>query len=36
MRSDRQLVATHGNDFGLISPFSDSAHLPPVATDCDR
>jgi hypothetical protein len=32
----RQLVATHGNRFGLISRFSLLPHLPPVATACDR
>ncbi len=34
--SDRQLVATGRNGFGLLEPFSGLAHLPPVATDCDR
>ena len=28
----RQLVATHGNGFGLFEPFSGQSHLPPVAT----
>jgi integrase len=28
MRSDRQLVATGGNGFGLFEPFSGLAHLP--------
>jgi hypothetical protein len=32
----RQLVATHGNGFGLFEPFSGQSHLPPVATGCDR
>jgi len=32
----RQLVATHGNGFGVILPFSALSHLPPVATGCDR
>jgi hypothetical protein len=36
MRSDWQLVATGGNGFGLISPFSRHSHLPPIATGCDR
>jgi hypothetical protein len=35
-RSDRQLVATHGNGFGLFEPFSRQSHLPPVAIGCDR
>lgn len=29
-------VATHGNGFGLFSPFPGPVHLPPVATGCDR
>src|SRR6266516_1629485 len=33
MRSDRQLVATHGNGFRLSEPFSGPTHLP---TGCDR
>src|SRR6266540_2728832 len=32
MRSDRQLVATHGNGFRLSEPFSGPTPLPPVAT----
>jgi hypothetical protein len=32
MRSDRQVVATHANGFGLFPPFLRAAHLPPVAT----
>jgi hypothetical protein len=36
MRPDRQLVATGGNGFGLLKPFSGRSHLPPVATGCDR
>jgi hypothetical protein len=36
MRPDRQLVATGGNGFGLIEPFSRRSHLPEVATGCDR
>jgi hypothetical protein len=36
MRSDRQLVATHGNGFRLSEPFSGPTPLPPVATGCDR
>ena len=36
MRSNRQLVATGGNGFGLFEPFSGLAHLTPVATGCDR
>lgn len=36
MCSDRQLVATGGNGFGLFPPFLRSEHLPPVATGCDR
>jgi hypothetical protein len=36
MRSDRQLVATSGNDFGLLEPISGLVHLPPVAAGCDR
>jgi hypothetical protein len=32
----RQLVATHGNGFGLYSPISGARHLPAVATSCDR
>jgi hypothetical protein len=31
MRSKRQAVATHGNGFGLFSPFLCSADLPVVA-----
>jgi hypothetical protein len=36
MRSDRQLVATGGNGFGLLEAISGLVHLPPVATGCDR
>jgi hypothetical protein len=36
LRSDRQLVATGGNGFGLLEPISGLVHLPPVATGCDR
>jgi hypothetical protein len=32
----RLLVATHGNGLGLFLGFSDSEHLPPVATGCAR
>jgi hypothetical protein len=32
----RQLVATHGNGFGLFEPPSRPLDLPPVATSCDR
>jgi hypothetical protein len=28
MRSDRQLVATGGNSFGVLEPFSGLVHLP--------
>jgi hypothetical protein len=35
MRPDWQLVATRGNGFGLIPPFSGHSHLPPIATGCD-
>ena len=31
-----QPVATHGNGFRLISPFSRPPDLPPIATRCDR
>src|SRR5207247_6549621 len=31
-----QLVATDGDGFGLLRPFSGPSHLPPVATGCDR
>jgi hypothetical protein len=30
MRSERQLIATHGNGFGLFLRVSGSQHLPPV------
>jgi hypothetical protein len=36
MRSDPQLVATDGNEFGLIEPFSISEDLPPLAPASDR
>jgi hypothetical protein len=36
MRSDRQLVATSGNGFGLFEPFARLSHLRPVATGCAR
>jgi len=36
MRFDRQLVATSGNGFGMLEPFSGLVLLPPVATGCDR
>jgi hypothetical protein len=36
MRSDRQLVATGGNGFGLLEAISRLVHLPSVATGCDR
>jgi hypothetical protein len=36
MRSLWQLVATHGNGFGLLEPFSAQSHLPLIATGCDR
>ena len=32
----KRLVATHGNGFALSEPFSATAHLPPVATGCER
>src|SRR5919108_1456824 len=32
----RQPVATHGNGFRPIEPFSASSHLPLIATGCDR
>jgi hypothetical protein len=35
MRSDRQLVATGGNGFGLFEAFSGPSHLRAVATGCD-
>jgi len=34
MRSTRQLVATDGNGFGLISPVSRLRDLQPFATGC--
>jgi hypothetical protein len=34
MRFYRQLVASDGNGFGLLLPFSGSEHLPLVATGC--
>jgi hypothetical protein len=36
MEQLRQLVATQGNGFGLISRFLLPSHLPPVATGGDR
>jgi putative transposase len=36
IKVQRQRVATHGNGFGLFSPFSGPVHLPPVATGCAR
>jgi hypothetical protein len=36
MRTDRQLVETGGNVFGLLEAISGIVHLPPVATGCDR
>jgi hypothetical protein len=36
MRSDRQLVATHGNGFRLFEPFLAASDLRPVAAGCDR
>jgi hypothetical protein len=36
MRSDRRLVATGRNGFGLFEPLSGLSHLPRVATGCDR
>jgi hypothetical protein len=32
MRSFRQLVATYGNSFDLLSPFPPSVDLPLIAT----
>jgi hypothetical protein len=36
MRSDRQLLATDGNGFGLFQPLFLTRHLPRVAIGCDR
>jgi hypothetical protein len=36
MRSDRQLVATHGNGFRQFEPFLPPLDLPLVATGCER
>jgi hypothetical protein len=36
MRSERQPVATHGNSFRPIEPFSRLPDLPLIASDCDR
>jgi hypothetical protein len=32
----RQLVATHGNDFGLFRAFLGEQHLPLIATGCNH
>jgi hypothetical protein len=36
MRCDRQPVATDGNGFGVIPPFSRLRDLPPLATGCSH
>jgi hypothetical protein len=36
MRCERQLVATGGNGFGLIPPFSRLRDLPPIANGCNH
>jgi hypothetical protein len=36
MRSTREPVATHGNGFGVIPPFSRLRDLPPLATGCNH
>jgi len=36
IRSERQPVATRGNGFGSLAPFSPPEHLPMIATGCAR
>jgi hypothetical protein len=36
MRFFSQLVATHGNGFGLIAPVSAAGDLRPIATGCNH
>jgi hypothetical protein len=36
MRSDPQLVATHGNGFRVFEQFARPSDLPSVAAGCDR
>jgi hypothetical protein len=36
MYFSRQLVATDGNGFLLVSAFSSADHLPPAATGCNH